>query len=145
MNEKIATRLFPLCLLVVGLVTATPAAAQTVLATVNTGTYPVAAAANRATNLIYTANYLGNNVTVINGATNQPTTVAAGQFPYDVRVNPLTNKIYVSNYCGNDSTCVSNGTVTVIDGATNNTTTVNVGLAPYQAAVNSRYQQDLRD
>ncbi len=113
------------------------AAAQTLLATVNTGTTPVAAAANHATNLIYTANYGSNNVTVINGATNQTTTVAAGQSPYDVRVNPLTNKIYVSNYCGNDSTCQSNGTVTVIDGVTNNTTTVNVGLAPYQAAVNT--------
>ena len=85
------------------------AAAQTLLATVNTGTTPVAAAANHATNQIYTANYGSNNVTVINGATNQTTTVAAGQCPYDVRVNPLTNKIYVSNYCGNDSTAKATG------------------------------------
>ena len=113
------------------------AAAQTLLATVDTGTRPVAAAANRATNQIYTANYDSNNVTVIDGATDQTTTVAAGINPYDVRVNPLTNKIYVSNFCGNDSTCQSNGTVTVIDGATLNTTTVNVGPNPYQAAVNT--------
>lgn len=52
-------------------------AAQTLLATVDTGTTPVAAAANRATNQIYTANYGSNNVTVIDGATNQTTTVAA--------------------------------------------------------------------
>src|SRR5664280_1439032 len=127
-----------LFLLAVGLAASSlSAAAQTLLATVDTGTTPVAAAANRATNQIYTANYGSNNVTVIDGATDQTTTVAAGQYPYDVRVNPLTNKIYVSNFCGNDSTCQSNGTVTVIDGATHNTTTVNVGFAPYQAAVNS--------
>ncbi len=110
---------------------------QTVVGTVNAGTTPVAAAANIATNMIYTANYGSNNVTVINGATLQTSTVTAGQYPYDVRVNPFTNKIYVSNFCGNDSTCQSNGTVTVIDGATNKTTTVNVGMAPYQAAVNT--------
>jgi YVTN family beta-propeller protein len=111
--------------------------AQTLVTTVNTGTTPVAAAANIATNKIYTANYGSNSVTVVDGATNNATTVAAGQYPYDVRVNPLTNQIYVSNFCGNDPTCQSNGTVTVIDGATNNTTTVNVGAAPFQAAVNT--------
>jgi YVTN family beta-propeller protein len=132
------TRRLLLSLLAVGLAAwSLSAAAQTLLATVDTGTTPVAAAANRATNQIYTANYDSNNVTVIDGATDQTTTVVAGQYPYDVRVNPLTNKIYVANYCGNDSTCQSNGTVTVIDGATLNTTTVNVGPNPYQAAVNT--------
>lgn len=132
------TRRLLLSLLAVGLAASSlSAAAQTLLATVNTGTTPVAAAANRATNQIYTANYDSNNVTVIDGATDQTTTVMAGINPYDVRVNPLTNKIYVSNFCGNDSTCQSNGTVTVIDGATLNTTTVNVGPNPYQAAVNT--------
>jgi YVTN family beta-propeller protein len=132
------TRRRLMCILAVGL-TALPflASAQTLLTTVNTGTTPVAAAANRATNQIYTANYGSNNVTVIDGATNNTTTVGAGQNPYDVRVNPVTNKIYVLNYCGNDPSCQSNGTVTVIDGATNNTTTVNVGTAPFQAAVNT--------
>lgn len=115
-----------------------PAAlAQTLITTVNTGTTPVAAAANISTNRIYVGNYDGNNVTVIDGVSNQTTTVATGINPYDVRVNPFTNKIYVSNFCGNDSTCQTNGTVTVIDGATNNTTTLNVGPAPYQAAVNT--------
>jgi YVTN family beta-propeller protein len=139
LNEKIATtRLFPLCFLVFSfLVTGASAAAQTLIGTVDTGGTPIAAAANRATNQIYVANYSGNNVTVIDGATDQTTTVVAGINPYDVRVNPLTNKIYVSNFCGDDSTCQSNGTVTVIDGATLNTTTVNVGPNPYQAAVNT--------
>jgi YVTN family beta-propeller protein len=119
------------------LLSATGAVAQTLITTVDTGTTPVAAAVNIATNTVYTANYGSNNVTVINGSTNQATTVAAGQYPYDVRANPLTNKIYVSNFCGNDPSCQSPGTVTVIDGSTNNTTTVNVGMAPYQAAINT--------
>src|SRR5664280_1858127 len=121
------TRRLLLSLLAVGLAASSlSAAAQTLLATVDTGTTPVAAAANRATNQIYTANYGSNNVTVIDGATDQTTTVAAGQYPYDVRVNPLTNKIYVSNFCGNDSTCQSNGTVTVIDGATHNLSLIHI-------------------
>jgi YVTN family beta-propeller protein len=131
------TRIFPLCILVLGLLAAAPAAAQTLIGTVNVGSTPIAAAANIATNKTYVANYGSNNVTVIDGLTLQTSTVAAGQFPYDIRVNPLTNKIYVSNFCGNDSTCQSAGTVTVIDGATNNTATVNVGFAPYAAAVNT--------
>jgi YVTN family beta-propeller protein len=132
------TRRLLLSLLAGGLAASSlSAAAQTLLATVDTGTTPVAAAANRATNQIYTANYDSNDVTVIDGATDQTTTVVAGINPYDVRVNPLTNKIYVSNFCGNDSTCQSNGTVTVINGATLTTTTVNVGPNPYQAAVNT--------
>lgn len=139
MKKDVAIQSFlPLCFVILGLLCAALAAgAQTVLQTVNVGTTPVAAAANRATNQIYAANYGSNNVTVIDGASYHTTTVAVGQLPYDVQVNPLTNKIYVSDYCGNDSTCQSNGTVTVIDGTTNNTTTVNVGLAPYQAAVNT--------
>jgi YVTN family beta-propeller protein len=127
---------FVLCVLSLAIVSV-PAGAQILLTTVNAGTTPVAAAANRATNQIYIANYGSNNVTVIDGGTNDTTTVSAGQFPYDVRVNPSTNKIYVSNYCGNDPTCQSAGTVTVIDGATNNTATVDVGMAPFQAAVNT--------
>ncbi len=124
------------CLLF-GLAVQAPAVAQQVTATVNTGVTPVTAAVNIATNRIYTANYGGNSVTVIDGATNQTTTVTAGQSPYDVRANPFTNKIYVSNYCGNDPTCQSAGTVTVIDGTNNTTATVNVGAAPYQAAINT--------
>ena len=72
------TRRLLLSLLAGGLAASSlSAAAQTLLATVDTGTTPVAAAANRATNQIYTANYGSNNVTLIDGATNQTTTVAA--------------------------------------------------------------------
>ncbi len=77
------------------------------------------------------ANVNGNNVTVIDGATNQVTaTVAVGSQPQplSVAVNPVTNKIYVANFGSNN--------VTVIDGATNTTTTVAAGTNPFAVAVN---------
>src|SRR5207245_9508082 len=49
-----------------------------------------------------------NNVTVIDGATNNTTNVAVGILPSAVAVNPNTNTIYVTNFTSN--------TVTVIDG-----------------------------
>src|ERR1017187_2080806 len=108
------------------------AVGQVVVATVISGIEPSATAVNPATNQIYVVNSACNSqygcsttgsVTVIDGATNNPTTVNVGVYPYAIAVNPVTNKIYVANYCGNDLTCQSAGTVTVIDGATNNTTT----------------------
>jgi YVTN family beta-propeller protein len=89
---------------------------------------PVAVAVNPLTNKVYVANRDSNNVTVIDGATNNTTTVAVGIQPFAVAVNPLTNKIYVANAAG--------GSVTVIDGATNNTTTVAVGALPSGVTVN---------
>ncbi len=74
------------------------------------------------------ANVNGNNVTVIDGATNSATNVIAGGLPQSVVVNPVTNKIYVANYLSSN--------VTVIDGATNSTSTVNAGTSPVSAAVN---------
>src|ERR1022692_3604617 len=137
LREKITTTYgFLLCFLVMTLVTATTAAAQTLIGTVDTGGTPIAAAANRATNQIYVANYCGNGptcvsngtVTVIDGATLKTTTVNVGLAPYQAAVNTVTNKIYVANSGGN--------TVTVIDGATNNTTPVTVGNRPQGLAVN---------
>ncbi|MGO9561356.1 MAG: YncE family protein [Candidatus Korobacteraceae bacterium] len=121
------------------------AVAQVVVATVPAGVEPLATAVNPATNNIYVVNSActsidgcttAGTVTVINGATNNPTTVNVGVFPVAVAVNLQTNQIYVVNECGNDITCSSPGTVTVIDGATNNTTTVNVGVYPDAVAVN---------
>ena len=83
-----------------------------------------AVAVNPVTNKIYVANESGNNVTVIDGATNATTTVPAGRSPVRVAVNPVTNKIYVANYGSNN--------VTVIDGATNATTTVAAGTGPWR-------------
>ncbi len=121
------------------------AVAQVVIATVDAGVQPSATAVNPATNNIYVVNSnCANNggcsttgsVTVINGATNNPTTVNVGVLPVAVAVNVQTNQIYVANECGNDITCSSPGTVTVIDGATNNTTTLNVGAFPVAVGVN---------
>jgi YVTN family beta-propeller protein len=118
------------------------AVAQTVIATVPTGSTPVALAVNSTTNKIYAVNRNSNNVTAIDGATNSTTTLGAGSHPSAVAVNSVTNKIYVTNYCGNDPNCQSNGTVTVIDGATLSTVTVAVGFSQIPnglpaAAVNS--------
>ncbi len=49
---------------------------------------------NPVTNKIYVANFAGNNVTMIDGATNSTTTVPAGLRPVAVAVNSVTNKIY---------------------------------------------------
>jgi len=59
------------------------------------------------TNKIYVANNHGDNVTVIDGATNTTTTVAAGTVPGGVAGNPVTNQIYVTNQ--------NSSTFTVID------------------------------
>jgi YVTN family beta-propeller protein len=68
-----------------------------------------------------------NNITVIDGATNNTTTVGVGNGPFAAAVNPVMNKIYVVNAGGN---------VTVIDGVTNNATAVAAGVGPVFAAVN---------
>ena len=83
------------------------------------GTYPCAVAVNPVTNKVYVANYGGDSVTVIDGATNSTTTVAVGTMPSAVAVNPVTNKVYVAN--------AGSTIVTVIDGATNSATTVAAG------------------
>src|SRR6266576_237907 len=99
--------------------------AQSVTATVNTGSVPAAVAVNPGTNRIYVAS---GPITVIDGATNVATAVNGGGFPVAVAVNPVTNKIYVANRLSNN--------VTVIDGVTNGTTTVTAGNIPFAVAVN---------
>ncbi len=66
-------------------------------------------AVNPNTNTIYIANWLSNNVSVINGNTNQViATIPVGQCPQGVAVNPNTNTIYVAN--------IDSNTVSVING-----------------------------
>jgi len=77
--------------------------ADWVTTTVPAGNYPCAVAVNPVTNKIYVTNCNSDDVTVIDGATNDTTTVPAGNGPNAVAVNPVTNKIYVANY-GNDVT-----------------------------------------
>ena len=57
------------------------ASADWVTATVTAGANPYAVAVNPVTNKIYVANYGSDNVTVIDGATNDTTTVAVGIEP----------------------------------------------------------------
>jgi YVTN family beta-propeller protein len=104
-------RLLPPALASLALAVPFAAPAQSILATVATGSGARAVAVNTATNRAYVANELSNSVSVIDGATNAVVaTVLVGPRPQYIAVNPITNKVYVSN--GGDST------QTVIDGAT---------------------------
>jgi YVTN family beta-propeller protein len=124
-----------------------PVFAQQVIATVQVGSGPLSAAVNSVTNKIYVANATCSStppcpslgtVTVIDGATNNPTSVNVGYYPSTLAVNQVTNTIYVANQCGNDPNCASDGTVSVIDGVSNTViTTVTVGSDPFGVAVNS--------
>jgi YVTN family beta-propeller protein len=96
-----------------------PSAAQTVIAQIAAGAEPSSIVLNLATNRVYVANELSNNVTVIDGATHATATVAVGPRPQYITVNPATNRIYVSN--GGDSS------QSVIDGATNAVTRLPTG------------------
>ena len=80
-------------------------ASQTAVATVAAGTFPFGAAVNPVTNMIYVTNENDNNVTVIDGATDNTTTLAAGTNPHSV--NPTTNQIYVTNSQGSDVTVLN--------------------------------------
>ena len=79
---------------------------------------------NSTDNKVYCANCYGNNVTVIDGATNQViATAAAGVCPLALCYNPQNNKVYCANQISSD--------VTVIDGATNGVVaTVTAGQNP---------------
>jgi YVTN family beta-propeller protein len=117
------------CAAAVAFLLASPLSAETAVATVPVGSNPRSIAVNPITNVIYVANSQSNNVTIIDGKTDQAATVAVGSVPSFVAVNPVTNKIYVANSGDN--------TVTVLDGATNNTITVSAGTSPSAVAVNS--------
>ena len=104
------------------------AAGQVFLTSLPVGSYPVAVAVNPQTNKIYVVNRNSNNVTVIDGATNNTTTVSAGSMPIALAIHPVTNKIYVAN--------AGNNTLTIIDGTTNLTSTVGVGNYPTGLDVN---------
>ena len=124
-------------------VTVIDAANSNATTTVTAGTNPVALAVNPVTNKIYVANcgYGTNiecgsgsgpgNITVIDGATNTPTTITDPNAinPWAVAVNPVTNKIFVANYNSNNVTVINGATDTVV-------TTVGTGNNPVALAVN---------
>ena len=123
---------------------ATPTQAQTVVTTVASGPNPVAVAVNETTNMVYVADYALGTVTVINGATNTPTTIQTGgtNASMDLAVNATTNTVYALN----EGTDVDNapfgcvltpGFVAVINGATNSVTkTIALPALAVQIAVN---------
>jgi YVTN family beta-propeller protein len=131
-----------------GTLTVIDGVSNTVTATVTVGSGPVQAVVNSITNKIYVPNpcgndptcttpYSGGTVTIIDGATNSPTSVNVGIYPHALDVNSATNKIYVANQCGDDPRCGS-ATMTAIDGATLATTDVAIGgHYPRAIAVNS--------
>jgi YVTN family beta-propeller protein len=97
--------------------------------TVGAGTYPYAIEVNPTTNKIYIANVYGDDVTVIDGETNDTDTIdVSGSNPNAIGINPNTNKIYVANDLGNS--------VTIIDGETNDTTSVAAGNGSNAVGIN---------
>lgn len=97
--------------------------------TASTGPMPDAIAIDEAANRIYVANYVGDSVTVLDGATLKPlTTVAAGHHPQALAVDGRRHRIFVANTHSNN--------VTVIDGASNRVlATLPGGMNPYAIAV----------
>ncbi|MFO7676611.1 MAG: hypothetical protein R6X12_09895 [bacterium] len=84
--------------------------AQWLETTIEVDSGPQALCYNSRENKVYCANSAGDNVTVIDGATNQViATVATGRWPAALCYNPTNNKVYCANSGG--------GGVTVIDGA----------------------------
>jgi YVTN family beta-propeller protein len=62
---------------------------------------PVALCYNRQNNKVYCANWYDDNVTVIDGGTNQVLrTVGVGGGPRDFRHSPQQNQVYVANHLG---------------------------------------------
>lgn len=78
---------------------------------------------------VYVADWVTDNVSVIDTATNTVVaTIAVGSFPTGVAVNPDGGEVYITNYGSN--------TVSVIDPATNTViATVPVGSLPFGVAV----------
>jgi YVTN family beta-propeller protein len=101
-----------------------------VVSMIGTGKVPMAAAINELTNRVYVVNYASSDVTVIDGASNQPiAAVKVGLWPQQIAINARTNMIYVVNTHANN--------VSVIDGRTNTVTaTVPADKGPWAVAVN---------
>jgi len=92
---------------------------------VSIGTTPYAIAVNPITNKVYVANRGSDNVTVIDGVTNTPTTLAAApadptwDAPRSIAVNSLNNKVFVANELSNNVAVIQNFyTVTITKGGT---------------------------
>jgi len=72
---------------------------------------PFAMAVNPVTNKIYIANAFSNNVTVIDGATNNViTTITVGAEPWAFTWNPVQNRTYVANRMGSSISVIKDVT-----------------------------------
>jgi YVTN family beta-propeller protein len=93
------------------------------------GRYPIGAAVNQLTGLVYIPNGADNTVSVIDESSlTVIATIPAGALPCAVAINSVTNRVYVAN--------VNTNSVTVIDGSTNAVVaTVPAGRAPCAIAV----------
>ena len=91
---------------------------------------PGGVAVNPTTNRIYVTNDGSDNVSVIDGTSNNVVAVVpVGDYPGGVAVNSTTNRIYVTN--------ISGGSVSVVDGAVNAVVaTIPLGFSPWGVAVN---------
>ena len=107
--------------------------AQSVIATINVGNEPLGGVAvNPATNLIYVASMNDNNVSVIDGKSNQVIAkIEVGDGPDGIGVNPETNRIYVANENSNNVSVVDGSTSLVVD-------TIEVGNRLGSIAVNPK-------
>ncbi len=106
------------------------AQSDSVITTISVGSNPVALLYNPTNNKIYCANWMNDNVTIIDGAGDSVTaTVTVGDYPWALAHNPNNNKIY----CANSRT----DNVTIIDGGSDSViTTVRVGSVPRALAYN---------
>jgi YVTN family beta-propeller protein len=97
--------------------------------TAATGSMPDAVAVDEVANRIYVANYVGDSVTVLDGATLKPVaTVVAGHHPQALAVDGRRHRVFVANTHSNN--------VTVIDGVSNRVlATLPGGMNPYAIAV----------
>src|SRR5947207_2428158 len=80
----------------------------TVVATVPTGTYPLAVAYDSGNGYIYVTNQYSNNVSVISGTT-VVASVAVGVLPFGVAYDGRNGYVYVAN-CGSNNVSVIYGT-----------------------------------
>jgi YVTN family beta-propeller protein len=97
--------------------------------TAPTGSMPDAVAVDEEANKIYVANYVGDSLTVLDGATLKPeATIGVGHHPQAVAVDGKRHRVFVANTHSND--------VTVIDGAADHVlATLPGGTNPYAVAV----------
>jgi YVTN family beta-propeller protein len=92
---------------------------------------PTAIAIDSAANRTYVTNYVGNSVSIIDGANDAVlATIPVGARPQAIAVDSTTHTVYAANTGGHS--------VSVISGKTNNVVgTVDVGAGPYSVAVSN--------